>query len=57
MKKLVLLVALLAFLVAAPMTVAQDKVNCCVAGKCSEMSKADCDTAKGTVVTDCKDCK
>jgi len=51
------LVALLAFLVAAPLAMAQDKVNCCAAKKCSQMTKADCDKAKGTVVKDCKECK
>ena len=57
MKKLVLLVALLAFIVAVPMAMAQDKVNCCAAGKCTQMAKADCDKAKGMVVKDCKECK
>jgi hypothetical protein len=58
MKKLVLLVALLAFLVAAPLAMAQDKVNCCVAGKCTEgVAKADCEKQKGTAVKDCKECK
>jgi hypothetical protein len=57
MKKLVLLMALLAFLVAVPMAMAQDKVNCCVAGKCSQMDKAECEKAKGTVVKDCAECK
>ena len=58
MKKVVLLMALLAFLVAVPMAIAQDKVNCCVAGKCTAgVAKADCDKQKGTAVKDCKDCK
>ena len=57
MKKLVLLVALLAFLVAAPMAMDQDKVNCCADKKCTQMTKADFDKAKGTVVNDCAECK
>ncbi len=57
MKKLVLLVALLAFLVAVPMAMAQDKVNCCADKKCTQMTKADCDKAKGMVVKDCAECK
>ena len=50
MKKLVLLAALLAFVVAAPLAMAQDKVNCCADKKCTQMTKADCDKAKGKVV-------
>ncbi len=57
MKKVVLLMALLAFLVAVPVAMAQDKVNCCVAGKCAQVAKADCDKQKGKVVKDCKECK
>lgn len=66
MKKLVLLLTLVVFVVAVPLAMAAekpaaapaaDKVNCCAAKKCTPMTKADCDKAKGTVVKDCKDCK
>jgi hypothetical protein len=63
MKKLVLLVALLAFVAAVPMMAmgqapAADKVKCCVkAGDCKDMAKADCEKAKGKVVKDCAECK
>ncbi len=32
-------------------------INCCVKGKCSKMTTAKCDKAKGEIVKDCKDCK
>ena len=65
MKKVVILLALLAFVVAVPMAMAAekpaapaaDKVNCCTAGKCAPMAKADCEKGGGKVVMDCKDCK
>lgn len=63
MKKFWILMVLAAFLMAAP--VAQvafakkgaSKVNCCVKGKCSKMTKADCTKANGKVVKSCKACK
>ncbi len=59
MKRFLLLLTILAFVVAVPLaSIAQDKVNCCMPdGKCAPVAKADCDKAKGTVVKDCKDCK
>lgn len=65
MKKLVVLVALMAFVVVVPLALAAekpaapaaDKVNCCVDKKCTPMAKADCDKAKGKVVKDCAECK
>jgi len=65
MKKLVVLVALMAFVVVVPLALAAekpaapaaDKVNCCADKKCTQMTKADCDKAKGKVVKDCKECK
>ena len=58
MKKLLALLILAAFMVAAPLAMAkEEKVNCCVKGKCSKMTTAKCDKAKGGVVKDCKDCK
>jgi hypothetical protein len=59
MKKFFLLLSLMAFMLAAPLAMAakEEKVNCCVKGKCSKMTTAKCDKAKGEVVKDCKDCK
>jgi len=58
MKKVLALLILAAFVVAAPLAMAkEEKVNCCVKGKCSKMTTAKCDKAKGDVVTNCKDCK
>ena len=58
MKKVLSLLILAAFMVAAPLAMAKEtKVNCCANGKCSKMTKAKCDKAKGGVVKDCKDCK
>ena len=58
MKKVLALLILAAFMVAAPLAMAkEEKVNCCVKGKCSKMTTAKCDKAKGEAVIDCKDCK
>jgi hypothetical protein len=64
MKKILVLVMLLAFVLAVPMTMAAekkaattDKVKCCIKGDCKDMTKAECTKAKGKVVTDCKKCK
>jgi hypothetical protein len=64
MKKLALLLTLMAFVVAAPLAMAQKemkkaepKINCCIKGKCSKMTKASCDKKKGQEVQDCKECK
>jgi len=62
MKKFFLLITVMAFMLAAPFAMAakeakEDKINCCVKGKCSKMTTAKCDKAKGEVVKDCKDCK
>lgn len=66
MRKVVILLALLAFIVVVPMAMAAekpaappmgDKVNCCTKGKCAQMPKADCEKGGGKVVMDCKDCK
>jgi hypothetical protein len=61
MKKVVILMALLAFVAAGVMTAyaadAPKTVKCCVKGECKDMTKADCTKAKGKVVKDCKTCK
>jgi hypothetical protein len=64
MKRLVLLLTLMAFAVAAPLAMAQkemkkaeSKINCCIKGKCSKMTKANCEKKKGQEVQDCKECK
>jgi hypothetical protein len=58
MKKVLALLILAAFMVAAPLAMAkEEKVNCCVKGKCSKMTAAKCDKAKGEAVIDCKECK
>jgi hypothetical protein len=66
MKKMVLLLTLVVFMLAVPLAMAAekpaappaaDKVNCCTAGKCAPMPKADCEKGGGKVVKDCKDCK
>ncbi len=58
MKKVLSLSILVAFMLAAPLAMAKEtKVNCCVNGKCSKLTKAKCDKAKGGVVNDCKNCK
>jgi len=57
MKKVFGLLIFVAFMVAAPLAMAKEnKVNCCVKGKCSKMTDAKCDKAKGEVVKNCKDC-
>jgi len=60
MKKLFVIMTLMAFVVAAPLAMAAKEakqINCCVKGKCEQMTKADCKKAKGKVVKSCKSCK
>ena len=58
MKRVLVLLILAAFMVAAPLAMAkEEKVNCCVKGKCSKMTTAKCNKAKGEAVMDCKACK
>jgi hypothetical protein len=58
MKKFFLLLTVVAFMLTAPLAMAkEEKINCCVKGKCSKMTEAKCKAAKGDVVTSCKDCK
>jgi hypothetical protein len=58
MKKFFVLLSLMAFMVAAPLAMAKEaKIHCCVKGKCSKMTAAKCDKAKGQVVKTCKECK
>ena len=60
MKKLFIMIAVLAFMVSAPFAIAKKapKVNCCVNGKCEKVaSKAACKSAGGKVVKSCKSCK
>ncbi len=63
MKKAVIILTLLSFVIAAPFAIAQGKakddtkVNCCIKGDCKEMLKAECKKAKGKVVKDCSKCK
>jgi Ni/Co efflux regulator RcnB len=63
MKKLILLLALMAFVAAAPLAMAQKsakkapKIHCCIKGKCHRVTKAYCEKKKGQEVTECKECK
>ncbi|MBI4966308.1 MAG: hypothetical protein HY913_23720 [Desulfomonile tiedjei] len=59
MKKLFVMMTLMAFVVAAPFAMAAKKpVKCCIKGQCEEKAtKADCTKLKGKVVSDCKKCK
>lgn len=59
MKKILLLVALVAFIISGVWVLAKDDfmVKCCVKGKCSTMTKPECDRVKGRVVSDCGQCK
>jgi|GEM_PF-1441200 len=62
MKKIIVLLTLLAFVAGVPMAMAaakakEEKINCCVKGKCKKMTEKKCEAAKGEVVVDCKDCK
>jgi hypothetical protein len=65
MRKLVTVIALLAFVAAAPLAMAaeksskEEKVSCCHGkGKCdNKHTKAECENEGGKVVKDCKECK
>jgi len=60
MKKFLILLTLMAFMVAAPLclTAAEKEINCCYGpGTCSEMTKAECSKKKGKVVKDCRQCE
>ncbi len=64
MKKILILVTLLSFVIAAPFAVAKEKakkdvpkINCCVKGDCKQVTEAKCIKAKGKVVPNCSDCK
>jgi hypothetical protein len=65
MRKLVMVISLLAFVAAAPMAMAAEKpskaekVACCHGkGKCdNKHTKTVCEKEGGKVVMDCKDCK
>ncbi len=64
MKRLVILMTLLAFVLAVPFAVAKEeakkaepKINCCEKGKCKQTTEVKCKKAEGKVVADCKDCK
>ncbi len=64
MNKLIILMTLLAFVLAAPFAVAKEeakkadpKINCCKKGDCKQRTEAQCKKAEGKVVADCKDCK
>lgn len=65
MKKLLILLTLVSFVIAAPFAVAQEKakkadepkINCCVKGDCKPMTETKCTKAKGKVLAQCADCK
>jgi hypothetical protein len=60
MKELLLIPTLMAFVVAVPLAMAKEpaKINCCIKGKCEQMTKTDCKKEKGTVVKNCeRQCK
>ncbi len=66
MKRILILLTLAAFVIAAPFAVAQEKakkekgepkINCCVKGDCKQMTEAKCTKAKGKVIAQCADCK
>ena len=65
MKKLLILLTLASFVIAAPFAVAQGKakkadepkINCCVKGDCKQMTEAKCTKKSGKVLAQCADCK
>jgi|GEM_PF-385515 len=63
MKKILIFLTLLSFVVAAPFAVAKEtgkkepKINCCVKGDCKQKTEAKCAKVKGKVVAQCADCK
>jgi hypothetical protein len=65
MRKLLLLLTLLAFVAAAPLAVAQEKakkekpkkITCCVKGKCKSMTEDKCKDAMGNVFDSAAECK
>lgn len=62
MKKILIIVTLFSFVIAAPFAVAQEKAkkelkNCCLKVGCKKMSEAKCAKAGGEVVAECKDCQ
>jgi len=67
MKKLLAIVALLAFACAAPLAMAAEKkaaapkapkeVNCCIKGEVKKLTAAECKKEKGKVVKKAEQCK
>ncbi len=62
MKKILILVTLALFVIAAPFAMAQEKKkegpkNCCLKVGCKKMTEAKCLKEGGEVIADCKDCK
>lgn len=68
MKKLLVIVALLAFACAAPLAMAAEKkaekkaappkeVNCCIKGEVKKLTAAECKKEKGKVVKKAEQCK
>ncbi len=58
MKKILILLTLVAFVVAIPLASVAAGVKCCADGKVTEVAdKAACDKAKGKVVKDAAECK
>ncbi len=58
MKRFLVLITILAFVVAVPLASMAAGVKCCADGKVTEVAdKAACDKAKGKVVKDAADCK
>jgi hypothetical protein len=65
MRKLLLLLTLLAFVASAPLAVAQEKtkkekpkkISCCVKGKCKSMTAENCDKRQGKVFELMDNCK
>jgi hypothetical protein len=64
MKRCLIFLTLMAFFVAAPLSMAEDKpkkeapkIKCCVKGECKDLTKKDCKKEKGKVVKDCSKCK
>lgn len=58
MKKLFVILTLLAFAGAVPAAMAAEKqINCCVKGKVQKLSQKDCKAAGGKAVKSAKECK
>lgn len=57
MKKVVILLTMVAFIAMGSVTMAEKKVNCCADGKVTKTTEKACAKKGGTVVKSAKECK